>query len=83
MLLGEAFGDGEAEPGSLVLLRQRAVTLDKRLEQARHEGLIDPRPFVAHPEADRGRRLLGADFDGRAIAAELDGVRDQVEEDLP
>src|SRR5207253_1292751 len=83
VLLGEALGDGEAEAGALVLLRQGAVALDERLEQARHERLIDAGPFVAHPETDRGRYFLGAHLDRRAIAAEFHGVGDQVEEDLP
>ena len=82
MLLDQSLRDGETEPGALVLLHQGALALHERLEQAREQRFVHAGSFVAHPESDRALRIFGADVEHGALGAELERIREQVEEHL-
>ena len=90
--LGEALADREAEAGAAVLAGGRVVDLAKRLEQAVHAVGADADAGVGDRELQLVARggvavalgeLAGADGDGDlAAGGELDGVADEVDEDL-
>ena len=77
----EAPADGEAEAGPLLVPTGAAVDLGERPEEARHIFLFDADARVADGDDEPG--VLDADPDrNAALLGELDGVGEQVEEDL-
>ena len=89
--LGEAPADGEAEAGAAVPARDRRVRLAERLEQPAHLVGGDADAGVADVDVDLPRSTsfrrpapvaAPTRDDDLALLGELDGVRQQVEEDL-
>ncbi len=81
MHLDDALGDRKAETGSALLARDRAVGLLKLLEDLGLIGHRDPRAGVAYRDRKRPVRCRCPDRH-LALIGELDGVPDQVEQDL-
>jgi len=85
--LGELAADREPEAGAAVAPRDRAVGLDEGLEQARLRRCIEAGSGVAHLAAQyRAPAVPGAPghhHDDLAPLGELDGVADEVGQDLP
>src|SRR5581483_10958741 len=84
--LGEMPGDGEAQPGSPVLARGGRMGLGEAFKDGLELVLGDADAGIGHGEANRAglvdiRVVEDADDDGAAIR-KLDGVADQVDEDL-
>ena len=84
--LREPARDRQAQAGSAEAPRRRAVGLRERLEQACARGLVHADSAVADGDADqhgatRLRVAGGADAD-EPVIGELDGVTDQIEQDL-
>ena len=93
--LGQAFADGESEAGAAVLARRRNVGLLEDLEQPALLLFAHADPGVADFEADAhaivdrpAPAVMGTGFDDPAAhenpsaLGELDGVADEVEQDL-
>jgi hypothetical protein len=80
LLGGEALRDREAEPGAAELLRVRQ--LDELVEDAGDIVGLDALALIGHRDLDViGRPQKRFDQD-RLAASELDGVRQQVQQDL-
>src|SRR6185436_12557301 len=60
---------------------QRAITLDERLEDRVEQLRMDAAAGIAHLNADVGGVDRALHFDAPAVS-ELDGVREQIENDL-
>src|SRR5689334_15849645 len=77
----DALGDGEAEPGAALLLGGRGIGLLKLLEDLGLVLLGDARSGIAHRDREASVRNRGADRNFAGIG-ELDGVADQIEQNL-
>jgi len=79
--------DREAEPSPPIASRRRAVRLRKRLEEARLLLGIEPDAGVfdreCHPRPPAADRRRACAHDDLAALGELDGIAQQVEQDLP
>src|SRR5712692_4274550 len=79
--LDDAFGDRQAEAGSALLPSDRTVCLLEFLEDFRLIDQGNTGPRVAYRNRERPVRCRCPDRD-LALVGELDGVADQVEQDL-
>src|SRR5207247_110947 len=79
--LDDALGDRQAETGSALLARDRAVGLLELLENLGLIGRGNTGSRVAYRNRERPVRREGSDRD-LALVGELDRVADQVEQDL-
>src|SRR2546430_1733210 len=61
---------------------RRALRLPEPVEDVRQEGGLDPLTGVAHGDLDVRVDALEAELDAPVPRGELDGVREQVPEDL-
>ena len=73
-------GQAEAEPA--MMTREAGLRLPETLEELRQEFGGDTAPAVGHGDPRVRLRALQAHVDPPARRGELDGVRDQVPEDL-
>src|SRR3954471_18242095 len=84
--LDQAFGNGEAEPGTAVLSRGRCVGLRKRLKQpstllgCHAYPSVTDREFELHAICEL--LLYAGSYEHLAALGEFDRVADQVDEDL-
>src|SRR5262245_23915494 len=74
----DPFAYGEAETRS----RATSVRLPERIEQVGNVGRIDPGPLILDEEAKLAVPILHADYNRAALGRELDGIANQVGEDL-
>src|SRR2546425_12671477 len=81
MHLDDALGDRQAEAGSALLARNRAVGLLELLENFGLIGRGNAGPRVAYRNLECSVRCESSDRNF-ALVGELDGVADQVEQDL-
>src|SRR3954470_4719921 len=80
VVLDDLLADREADAGAGALAAVQTLEDD---EDTRVVARIDPDAVVAHGEAPYALQVLPPHNDDRAlVAAELDGVRDQVAEEL-
>ena len=82
MQLDEVMGDRQTDAEAAVFARELGVGLAEHLEDVAQEGFRDARAVVA--DGDLGGRLVAAqaDLDRPALGCELDGVGQQVPDDL-
>ena len=80
--LDEALHDRQPEAEAAVLARRRRVALPEPLEQVRNELRLDADAGVGHADLDVGVHALEQDLDLAVLRRELDGVGQQVPDDL-
>src|SRR5262245_7190262 len=78
----EIVDDRQPQPETTVPARGRTVRLAKSVEDVRKKGGIDADPAIGDRNADAPINLLSADRDSSVIRRELDGVRQQIPQDL-
>jgi hypothetical protein len=78
--LHDLLGNRQAEAAGLT--RRGGVLLTEALEDVRQEGLADPVAVVLHLHLQFPVRAMDVDLDPAALRRELDGVVDQVPENL-
>ena len=82
MELDELLDDGEAQAEAAVHARRRGVLLPEALEHVREKIGPDADAGVRHADLDVGVDALEPDLHPPAAGRELDGVRQQVPDDL-
>src|SRR5207253_1335811 len=80
--IDELAHDGEAQTEAALGARTRRITLPEPVEDVREEGPGDPLARVPDGQARAVVEGLEADLDAPLRRGELDGVREQVREDL-
>ncbi len=81
--VGELFADGQAQPGAFAAAGDGAVELAELFEDLLLFGRADARAGIGDADADGGVvGLLSADLDAAAFGGELDGIAQEVVQDL-
>src|SRR5215207_3887391 len=78
----QAVHDGQSQPGAVVRPRVRAARLEKRIADPRQIGRVNPDSGVFHHQYDVRPFQLYADRHASAPVRELDGIGQEVEQDL-
>src|SRR5207248_1538068 len=74
--------DEEPEPETVIRCRRGAVTSHEGLEQPRHRLWRNERALVVHGQLDLVAEVLERDCNRRPLAAELDGIREKIRDEL-
>src|SRR5262245_25671966 len=82
MHLDDVSDDGQADAQAAILARGRAVGLAKPIEDVRQKSGIDAYAGVRERDLDLALDAPEARFDAPAFIRELDGVREQIPDDL-
>src|SRR5262245_53462953 len=83
MELYKMLSDGEADAETAVSARRCAIALNERLEYVRKKLAIDALAVIADAESNFRIIMLQGDLDAAVLRGELDGVANQVQENLP
>src|SRR5262249_50629760 len=80
--LYEVVSDREAEAKTAISSRRCAITLNKRFEDMRQKFLIDALAGIADAKSNFRFIMLQGNLDAAVLRGELDGVADEVRENL-
>ena len=83
MELYKMLSDGKADAEAAVSARRCAIALNERLEYMRKKLAIDALAVIADAESSFGFIMRQGDLDAAVLRGELDGVTNQVQENLP